>query len=182
MNPRVLLPLLILLQLSAVAEDRTRLMYLEGDKELKASISLRRLRLDAPVYRLGIGKANGKLFAWVRFGVAEMDRRQVARDGVRIARQMFSLFPDLTQVDLEGVDRAETKKRKPETLFSASVTRQKLARISHVATPLKQLEGTGVVYFSEEVQPAPDPQQLLEQAAVKGLEGGWLQRKTRKKK
>lgn len=179
---RPLLALFLLLSVSLGAQERTRLMYMESDKELEASIALRRLHLRTPVYRLGVARAHGKLFALVRFGAAESDRRQVAREGVRIARELFALLPDLNQVDLQGVDQAETKKRKPQTLFSASVTRQKLGLVSHVATPLKQLNATGVIYFSDQVAPAPNPQQLLERAAVEGLERGWFRRKTRKKK
>ena len=163
------------------AEERTRLMYLESDKELKAAIALKRLKLNGPIYRLGIAKAGDRHFALVRFGVKELDRRQISRDGMRICRELFKMFPELSEVDLHGVDQAETKKRKPETLFTANVTRLLLGRVSHVDPPRRQLEGTGELYFHESLAPAPPSRKLLERSVVQALRGGWPKPKPKKK-
>lgn len=155
--------LLLALVCTAAAQEppRPRLMYHSPRDEMRLLNRLTAGRLAMPLERLGVVRRGEVLYGMARFLAPGRDRDAVRRQALRMIRVSFAGMPDLVQLDVSAVDVAETKERKPATLFSVAARRDRLPLLDPARPPGRQLQAFGRTWFSPEVPEVPPPAPLV---------------------
>ena len=143
---------LLLLALPLAAKEKIKLMYLETKEEVRAAVLINRLGVPLEVHRVGIFRVGKNLYGVVRFGVTDSDgvvadKHRIGVTAAALSDRIFGEMNDLVRIDFEGVSFRETKEKKPEVLFSASVDRNCWKTIPKHLTPLQRIEMAGSLYF-----------------------------------
>lgn len=143
---------LLLMTLPLAAKEKIKLMYLETKEEVRAAVLINRLDVPLDVHRVGIFRVGKNLYGVVRFGVTDpygvmADKHRIGATAAVLSDRIFGEMNDLVRIDFEGVSFRETKEKKPEVLFSASVDRNSWKTIPKHLTPLQRVEMAGSLYF-----------------------------------
>lgn len=167
--------LLVAAPLAVHAQEKIKLMYLETEEEVRAAVLINRLEVPLEVHRVGIFRVGKNLYGVVRFGVTDSsgvlaDKHRVGATAAILSDRIFGEMNDLVRIDFEGVSFRETKEKKPEVLFSASVDRNSWKTIPKNRVPLERVEMAGSLYFDPRVQlgePVPEKKPELKKVAKK---------------
>lgn len=148
---------LLLLAVPLAAKEKIKLMYLETEEEVRVAVLINRLDVPLEVYRVGIFRVGKSLYGVVRFGVTDShgalaDKHRIGATTAMLSDRIFGEMNDLVRIDFEGVSFRETKEKKPEVLFSASVDRNSWKTIPKQIVPLQRVEMAGSLFFDTRLQ------------------------------
>lgn len=141
------------------AREKIKLMYLETDQEVRAAVLINRLEVPLEVHRVGIFRVGKSLYGVVRFGAADdasgavANQHRIGATTAILADRIFGEMPDLVRIDFEGVSFRETKEKKPEVLFSSSISRNTWKTIPKNLVPLQRVQMAGTLFFDPRVEP-----------------------------
>jgi hypothetical protein len=109
------------------AKETTQLMYLDQALETRLAAGFGQMKLTLPVLKIGIGSDADYHVASIEFFIGDSPQQAVLeRETIEIAYTAYRMVPDLTEIDVYGVDHPDLKDHRGRQLYTVNITRDSL--------------------------------------------------------